>query len=249
MAGSTHLGKILLEIKGSEVRKTIRKSTRRNETRHAIGFLDKVVGLLESHNAKIIARILVKRVGRKVNENSVYTSYVQALSTCFHRYLEDNNSTGIMIADARFPHQDQAVAHSIFTQKFKRTGDDHSRILEMPTFGRSVNHAGIQIADIIASGILFPMAVHAYSTGHINSIHVSPRFELIRERFGERIKALQFRYEDREVAGRMRGGVTVSDEIGHRSSSFIFKDKVARPVAPAATAATSPAPVSGGKSR
>lgn len=226
MAGCRPLGQILLEIKGSEVRRTIRTAKGRNETRHAVGFLDKVVGLLEAYNARIVARILVKKVGRAINENNLYTSYVQALSACFHRYLEANNSTGVMIADARFPHQDQAVAHSIFTQKFKRTGDDYSRILEMPTFGRSVNHAGIQIVDIIASGILFPIAVHTYTTGHIDNVHVSPKFDLIRKRFGNRIKALQFRYKDHETGGRMRGGVTVSDEINQRSSAFMFKSEV-----------------------
>lgn len=223
MAGCYPIGRILLEIKGSDVRRTIR-SGRKKEARQAIGFLDKILELLERYEVKIVARILVKRVANDINETNVYTSYMQAICTYFQRYLESEHETGLIIADSRLPQQNETVSHSIFTQKFKRTGDDHDRVLEMPTFGHSANHAGIQIADIVSSGMLFPMAAYTYSTGHVNNVHINPAYETLTQRFGPRLKALQFRFEDRY--GRMRGGITVSDEIGERSSGLMFKTAV-----------------------
>jgi hypothetical protein len=32
----------------------------------------------------------------------------------------------------------------------------------MPTFGHSENHAGLQLADLVCSALLFPMAMDAY---------------------------------------------------------------------------------------
>jgi hypothetical protein len=64
------------------------------------------------------------------------------------------------------------VSHSIFTQKFKAEGDQYPRVLEMPTFGHSNNHVGIQIADLLASALLYPMATCAYCRGHVSNVHV-----------------------------------------------------------------------------
>lgn len=219
MAGCRPLGMILKEIKGSDVRKSIR--SRRRERRQAVGFLDSILELLERHDVKLVGRVLIKRVAQPINEINAYTSYMQAICTCFHRLLESKDSHGLIIADSRLPHQNEIVSHSIFTQKFKRAGDDHSRILEMPTFGHSVNHAGLQVADIIASALLFPMAAHAFSLGHVSNVHVNPNFGLLRARYGERIKALQFRYQDSD--GRWRGGITVSDQINQRSGGSMFR--------------------------
>jgi hypothetical protein len=232
MAGTRPLAMILREIKGADVRKSIRAGGR-NERRHAINFLGSVLSMLEKYDAKIVARILVKRVGNAVNETKVYTSYMQAICYSFQQYLESKDSIGLIIADSRVPKQNETVSYSIFTQKFKRTGDDHSRVLEMPTFGHSTNHAGIQVADIVASTLLFPMAAHAYSTGHVNNVHVSPRFEVVARHLGDRVKALQFRYPDEE-SKKMRGGITVSDEINQQSAALMFRSTSSVPATPKA---------------
>ncbi len=221
MAGARPLNRILIEVKGSDVRKTIRRGNR-NQRRHQIGFIDKFLELLESYETKIIARILIKEPDQPIGEVKVYTSYVQAICTCFQALLEEQDDHGIIIADSRLPHQNSQVSHSIFTQKFRLAGDQHGRILEMPTFGHSHNHAGIQIADLLASAILFPIASVTYCRGHIISVHVSNNFSGIKTRYGERLKQLQYRYED--STGRWRGGITVSDTIGHRSSAIMFRN-------------------------
>ena len=90
----------------------------------------------------------------------------------------------------------------------------------MPVFGHSDNHAGIQAADLLCSAFLTPMAVHAYCLNHINNLHVHDDYHRIRSQFGERLKNMQFRYENNQ--GRWRGGVTVSDALCRKSGGLLF---------------------------
>ena len=87
-------------------------------------------------------------------------------------------------------------------------------------FGHSVNHVGIQIADLIASALLFPMATYRYCLGHVQNVHVDSNFGHLTQRYGARLGALQYRYRD--SGGRMRGGITVDDRVGHQSGGLLF---------------------------
>lgn len=220
MHGIRPLHRILIEIKGSEIRRSIR-SKNRKALRHSLGFLDRIFELLETYQVRIFARVLVKGIGNKINGVDVYTSYMQAICTCFQQYLNSENTNGLVIADGRLPYENERVSHSIFTQKFKLNGDVYDRILEMPTFGHSTNHIGIQLADIVSSALLFPIASHTYCAGHVKNVHVHENFALLKDRYKERLKAIQYRYTDE--SGKYRGGITVADEIGKRSSSLMFR--------------------------
>lgn len=88
-------------------------------------------------------------------------------------------------------------------------------------FGHSLNHAGLQIADLIASALLFPMAAYRYCLGHVQNVHVDQNFGHLTQRYGARLKALQYRYPDAE--GRWRGGITVDDRIGKQSGGLLFR--------------------------
>jgi hypothetical protein len=180
--------------------------------------------LLEYHKVKIFGRIWVKSIGQPMNANAVFTSSVQDMCRCFQAHLDTVRDTGFVIADSRMPQQNMPVAHSIFTQKFKIGGDPYGRIWEMPTFGHSNNHVGLQIADILASALLFPIASHVYCSDHItNTIHVKPEYRILRERYGERLKAMQFRYNDKTQ--RRCGGIVVSDPLGHKGGSHLFGER------------------------
>ena len=109
------LNAILYEIKGADLRRDIRGPKRRARS-NAIGFLDGIFTLLESFTIKVIGRILIKDIGTPINGQSVYTSSVQAICTSFHRFLEDVDGKGIVIADGRHAHQNSQVDHSIFTK-------------------------------------------------------------------------------------------------------------------------------------
>jgi hypothetical protein len=91
----------------------------------------------------------------------------------------------------------------------------------MPVFGHSENHVGLQIADILASGLMFPIATHTYCTGHITSVHVHARFADIKARFVPRLARLQHRYYDAD--GRRKGGIVISDALTKRPGSAFFQ--------------------------
>lgn len=215
------LSDILVEVKGKDLRKIIRDGNR-NERRHAITFLHDVLQLLEGNDAKIIGRVWVKAMGAPIKGLSITTFSIQAISTTFQNFLEARGEEGFVVVDSHSPRLNAAVSHSIFTQKFKATGDEYSRIVEMPTFGHSENHAGLQIVDLITSAVLVPIACFAYCSGYItNRVYVNPNYAALRTRFGLRVQRLQHRYVD--VAGSWQGGIVVSDPAGGLHGGHLFR--------------------------
>jgi hypothetical protein len=209
---------VLVEIKGSEIRKRARSPSRR-KSGHAYSFLDEFLRLFEKHSIKIIGRVWVKGIGAPFVGRSVYTSSVQHVCTYFDHFLAAKKSTGFLIADSRDPALNANVSHSVFTMKFKSAGDAFPQLVEMPSFGHSENHVGIQMADILCSAFLFPMATCTYCLGHVASTHVQPSHDGLKRRFGARLRAIQYLYYD---ASRLKGGITVSDPLGKKSAAALF---------------------------
>jgi hypothetical protein len=214
------LNAILDEIKGGDFRREFRIGNR-TQIRHHLLFLGQLLQLLQTHNAVIFGRIYIKPIGGVFDGRAVYTSAVQSLCHVFQNYLSTNNQQGIIIADSRYPGLNAQVAHSIFTEKFRFQGDKYPNLFEMPVFGHSENHAGIQICDLINSAIVFPLACHVYCTGHVTNVHVNANYQVLQQWFGQRLKSLQFRFQD-PADNRWKGGLTVADAIGHRSSAELF---------------------------
>lgn len=212
------------EIKGSEIRKMIRKN--RNQRRFALRFIDKILKLLEANNASIIGRVWIKSVGKQFDGKAVYTFSIQDIAHCFQHYLSNKQSEGIIIADSRQKALNSNVSHSIFTQKYKTSGDVYNRIIEMPVYGHSDNHTGLQLADFIASALIFPIATSVYCSGYIkNHTHHNASYLILREEFGERLSNLQYRYSVLDGHNRTvkKGGLVVSDSLGGKSGSCLFK--------------------------
>lgn len=211
---------VLPEVKGADLRRAMRTGAQRRNRRHAIYFLDHLMTMLEDYQAKIFGRLWVKGIGAPCDGVALYASSMQAICSDFQRQLESLDQLGFVVADSRTPAGNVSVSHSIFTQKFKVEGDEYERILEMPTFGHSENHVGIQIADLVGSALLFPMATYRYCVGHIQSVHVDQNFGHLTARYGSRLRALQYRYSD---GVRMRGGIAVDDRISGLSGGALFQ--------------------------
>ena len=214
------LDRILPEIKGADIRSNATRGTPRQQ-RHAVSFLDRILGLLQQYDAKLVARIWVKGVGLPFNATPVYTSSIQGICTYFDHYLTETSDNGICIADSRNKFQNVNVSHSIFTQKFSQAAQSYQRIVELPTFGHSDNHAGLQVCDIVCSALLYPIACFAYCTGHVSNVHVQPDAARLKQRYGQQLKDLQYRYQDK-VTNRYEGGLVVSDAILQRNGSVMF---------------------------
>ncbi len=221
--GSHALGWILVEVKGSELRRNVVDGSKRIR-RHAIGFLDKLVELLELYECRLKGRIWVKGIGKPFKGRSVYTASIQYIHHWFNEWLVHRDDHGIVVCDSRDQALNRIVSHSVFTEKFRAAGDRHPRVLEMPTFGHSENHAGIQIADLVCSGLLFPMAVDAYCAGAVKSVHIRAGYGQLRTRYGPRLEALQYRINDAtHIPPRLIGGVMVDDQIGKKQRSLVFQ--------------------------
>ncbi|PPE64896.1 DUF3800 domain-containing protein [Caldimonas caldifontis] len=125
------------------------------------------------------------------------------------------------MADSRNKGKNTNVSHSIFTQRYSAAGDPYNRIVEVPTFGHSDNHAGLQLTDVLCSALLFPIAVYrCASTALTNQTHCSPHYAKLVEKFGPRLQALQHRFRDQN--GHWHGGISLTDRVSHRPSTVLF---------------------------
>ncbi len=213
------LDRVLPEIKGAELRKHATRGNARQKL-HAVGFLDRIMGLLRRHDVRVVARVWIKVPGSPFGGTAVYTSSIQGLCTYFEHYLAERDDTGLCIADSRSKSKNLRVSHSIFTQKFSAV-PNYERLVELPSFGHSDNHVGLQICDIVCSALLYPIACYAYCTGHVNNVHVQPGASRLRRRYGQQLKELQHRYYD-VGARRYVGGITVADYLNQRSGAWMF---------------------------
>jgi len=217
----SYLDTVLVEIKGADLRRSVALG-RRDERRHAIGFLDKVLSMLVHFEAKLFVRLWVKGIAVRIDHRAVYTFSMQDICTTFQHQLTAAADIGLVVADSRNKFDNAGVSHSVFTQMFKTTGNPYDRIVEMPTFGHSDNHVGLQIADLLCSALLYPIAVHTYCTGYIQNVHVRPGNATLKTRYGSQLRELQFRYQE-PVTGRWRGGITVNDILAKRSAAELFR--------------------------
>ncbi len=213
------LDSVLLEIKGADLRRSVSRGNR-DARRHALLFLGSVIKLLEDNRANILGKILVKGLGRPINSTSLYTASVQSICDSFQHILHGKNETGLVIADHRNEPKNAKVSHSIFTKKFSQKGDSYPHLLEMPVYGHSQNQVGLQLADLVCSSLLFPMAAYSFCTGFVTNVHVQPGFAIIRERFGDRIKSMLYRYTG--TGGRTLGGIVVDDSHANKPGLHLF---------------------------
>jgi hypothetical protein len=149
-----HLDDILAEVKGADVRRNAAVGSRRSR-RAAFGFLDNLFALIEQHDCKIFGRVWIKGIGAAFTGRSVYTFSMQDTCSTFQTFLATTGEQGFIIADSRNKPANTNVSHCVFTRKFQAVGDTFPNLVEMPVFGHSDNHAGIQIADLICSAVVF----------------------------------------------------------------------------------------------
>jgi len=208
MTGRRSLDYILTEVKGTQLL-SLHRSPSRNKRRQAARFLSEVFDILERHDVKVLGRIWVKSVGESINVKTRYGYAMQDFAKAFELILRESDEDGIIIADSREHKLNSQVAHSIFTQKWRTGGDPYPHIREVPLFAASDNHAGLQIADHIATTALFTMATAAYGVEFPNAVHTPDAYRPIRDRFGRRLQA-------RTIS------IQTTDAIAHRPSSLLF---------------------------
>jgi len=201
------------EVKGSYLRQMLREGNR-DQRRLVMMFLGKVVELLERNRCSVLSRVYLKAANADFNGTNVYTAAIQHFVTDFKHRLRESGERGVVILDSRNKIKNVPVSHAIFTQNFSGDHEPYRELVELPLFGHSENHALIQIADWISSAFFFPMAAIAYYREiEPTSLHVHVNYDLLRQKFGQRLKALQYRYESN---GRKMGGVRIVSGEAHK---------------------------------
>ena len=214
LTSSHRLNFIKDEVKGSDLKKQVGKKYTHKRYRAYKSFYIDLLNCLVANNCKLIGRFWAKQVSADVNSEAIYTKSVQDLCTSFQHFLAERNAAGMVVCDSRTKALNVSVSHSIFTMKRRNAGDAFPNLVELPVFGHSDNHAGLQIADLIASGMLSAMAAHVCFGERavpLRSVHVQGAFRRIRADFGQRLSRMQYRYESqiRMPGGRLmkHGGV------------------------------------------
>ena len=213
---------VLREVKGKDLRVALRANSR-NRRRHATGFMDRVARILHDCDVRLVGRVWVKERDVGLNPRSSYTYALQDICRHFDHFLAEQQDEGIVVCDSRAPKQNEVVAHSVFTLKHKAGGDALPQVLESPLFGSSSNHPGLQLADLVASVLLFPAACLVYCLGQAPGKHANPRLERVRQRYGPLVQKMEYRYLDPADGARWRGGIVVSDRLGRRPSRALFE--------------------------
>lgn len=184
------------EIKGGDLRNALKILSGDPTTVSAAAVIDGVLALLKANDAKIVAHIIEKSAVDGTAGEAIYQRAVVLVCKRLERRLAANDDFGAIVIDNRDPQRNALVAHSVYNEKFRAT-DNLPRIVEIPTFGQSENHAGIQIADLICSALLYAM-----TGGEKNVI----------DRFGKRVERLQDDFLG--IGDSSRDGVRIEDNRG-----------------------------------
>lgn len=209
--GSRLTETIRWEVKGSDLRADLRSPSRRR-ARRALAFLRSVLDLLDVCNASIDGEVWVKANGQGVPQ-AHYPTAISNIALNFHGQLAAADSLGVMILDARTKWKNVPSVHSITTRKNRVGGDQLPLLIESPVFGHSDAHVALQVADIVASALVFPMACAAYCRDlRDTNAHGHASYEIVRQEFGLRLRNLEHRYTDK--TGERRGGIVVRDKRG-----------------------------------
>jgi hypothetical protein len=209
-----------LEVKGSEMRRMAR-STARNDRRFAYGVIKESLDIIARHHGKIVGRVFAKPIGGTFDGVSVYSSSVQRVCEAFQHLLEAEATHGLVIADSRNKAKNAGISHSIFTQMYSSSGNCYPNLIEAPTFGHSDNHAGLQLMDMVCSGLLFPIAAEKCCLMHLQDhTHCFAQHANLRTRYGQQLRNLQYRYQN--GGGSWSGGISLSDPLNHHRAEALF---------------------------
>lgn len=214
------LDAILVEGKGTTVRRGYRSRATRRQRQHAHGIIDGVLRVLEKHDGRVLGRVWVKQLDAVNDEMAVHSSSLQFICAAFHSGLGDDER-GMVVVDSQTHRHNHRLAHSVFTQRFGRH-PTHRKLVDMPVFGHSDNHAGLQIADYVCSALLAPLAATVFAGGYGGwNRHCDSSFLDLRDDFGPRLQQLTYDFVSPRT-GRTSSSLVVDDPVGKRPTRLLY---------------------------
>jgi Protein of unknown function (DUF3800) len=199
------------EVKAAVLRAGMNGTGSRLHQRRCWEYVEDSVSILEDLRARVFAHVWLKTPGSWLDESGAYRTSLQHFATGFSHRLAADDNCGAMLLDARSPKKDSSAQRAIVDLKYSCEPDSVTDRLigltEVASVGDSKNFVGLQLADLVASALLFPMACVAFRTEL--GIYKSPaQFQEAQKTYGERLAALQchWRTPDR----RRRDGFVVT---------------------------------------
>jgi len=221
---------IRTEIKGADLRADLRTGNR-NAKRRALKIIQETMALLSRQQCRVVARVLVKTKDVPLDDRAVYGASIGWICRTFHSYLEERSQPGLVVLDSRTKVKNTPNSDVITTQIFRSGGDPLPRFCEVPVFGHSDSHVVLQIADILASAVLFPAACAAYCSEMVWNSHAHAKYDEVRQQFGPRLRELQYRYRDAS-AGQWRGGIYAFGTSAFVRTTDLFSSPHMEPTLP-----------------
>jgi Protein of unknown function (DUF3800) len=221
---------ILHDPKGASLRRGFRARASKRQRKHAVGLIDGTLKLLERHGGEVLGRIWLKELSAPNDDMKIHTSSLHFICSAFQAGLRDDER-GMVVVDSQTYQHNFRLAHSMFTQRFGKKSAKQ-RLVDMPVFGHSDNHAGLQIADLLCSAVLAPIACSVYGGAYRSwNTHCDPCFLDIRETFGGRLERLTYEWHNARL-GRDSSSVVVHDPNTKRPTRLMWSPNSRRPRGP-----------------
>lgn len=221
-SGQGWLDAIKHETKGTRIRKAFRKGQTGRRRQNAIGVIDQTLLLLESTDCKLIGKAWILKLDHEIeNPVGMYAAGLQFICGAFHAHLS-TDERGMVLVDSQTHHHNHRLAHNLFTARFGRT-PRYERLVDMPVFGHSENHAGLQIADFLCSALLAPIACSVYAGRYDGwNEHCGSDYLVLRDRFGERLQRLTYSWTDPQQSNKQKRSFVVSDPLSKRGERLMW---------------------------
>jgi hypothetical protein len=218
-------GSILVEVEGAELRRLARRS--KKTARFAAVALGGLLDLLEAEEARLLGRVWIKGIDEPFNRRAIFSTSLQTILAGLGDLCARRGTYGIALLASGDRSPKETLSQQLFSRRFEKLHGASprgglERLAELPSFAHPANHAGLQLAGLLCSALLFPLAAYSFCRGHVrNPTHLSDAYLALKERLGGRLEKLQHRYQD--GGGKWQGGITVSDPLGGRPGGILFR--------------------------
>jgi len=178
----------LNELKGADLRKAIREGNKSIASK-AHKLAQQLLDTLIAHGAELYGQVIIKVPDDKFNGTQLYAEAMMRIAKSYHQLLDKELSNGLIVADFRGSEINSKVAQPISLAMWEQK-NTFPRFELPPTFGNSNSHVGLQIADIIISSLLMPLALAKFGEQIPESKHKKEEDLQNFKRYEKRLKTL-----------------------------------------------------------
>jgi hypothetical protein len=194
------------EVKGATLRGGLLGREGRRKQKHCWEYVESCMGILEDLGSRIFGNVWLKAPGECLDDAGVYGASLQHFAVDFAHHLANSDEHGLMLLDGRSVPQDRSAQRAVFDVKYGRETDSVpdliDRLIEVPSAGNSKHFGGLQLVDVIASSLLYPLACEAYGV-ELEHTQQWKQAGKLRQAYGARLAALEYRWRgpDRQRYG------------------------------------------------